>query len=106
LRLTKFDVDFLRRNIHVCNTKNGKGRFIPINEIVRAILLDLVEKAGVKEFVGLWKGEVIGRNLLIAGGAGLFLYGAFNIFRLAYIPDLPPPDGCIRNRRIYFPRIE
>ena len=60
----------------------------------------------MKEFVGLWKGEVIGRSILIAAGVGLFLYGAFNIFRLAYIPDLPPPDGCNRNRRIYFPRIE
>jgi hypothetical protein len=50
-----------------------------------------LEKAGVKEFVGLWKGDIIGRSILIAAGAGLFLYGAFKIFRLVYVPDLPPP---------------
>ena len=50
-----------------------------------------LEKASVKEFVGSWKGDVIGRSILIAAGAGLFLYGAFKIFRLVYVPDLPPP---------------
>src|SRR5262245_4635647 len=47
-------------------------------------------KAGVKEFVASWYGDVIGRGILMAAGAGLVLYAAFKIFRLVYVPDLPP----------------
>jgi Leucine-rich repeat (LRR) protein len=51
-----------------------------------------LEKAGMKEFVGPWYGDKIGRSVLIAAGAGLVLYAAFKIFRLVYVPDLPPPQ--------------
>src|SRR5262245_26984525 len=50
-----------------------------------------LKKVGVIEFVTSWKGDVIGRSILIAAGAGLVLYAAFKIFRLVYVPDLPPP---------------
>ncbi|HEY6401125.1 MAG TPA: hypothetical protein VI479_06935, partial [Blastocatellia bacterium] len=53
---------------------------------------ELLEKVGLKELVALWKGDVIGRSLLIAAGAGSVLYAAFKIFRLVYVPDLPPPQ--------------
>ncbi len=32
-----------------------------------------LEKAGMKEFVGSWKGDVIGRSILIAARAGIFV---------------------------------
>jgi hypothetical protein len=53
---------------------------------------ECLEKAGVKGFVASWKGDVIGRGILIAAGVGLVLYAAFKIFRLVYVPDLPPPQ--------------
>jgi hypothetical protein len=51
-----------------------------------------LEKAGVKKFAASWYGDVIGRSILIAAGVGLVLYAAFKIFRLVYVPDLPPPQ--------------
>jgi len=51
-----------------------------------------LEKVGVDEFVASWKGDVIGRSVLIAAGVGLILYAAFKIFRLVYVPPLPPPQ--------------
>lgn len=47
----------------------------------------------MKEFVASWKGDVIGRSILIAAGPGLVLYAAVKIFRLVYVPDLPPPQN-------------
>jgi len=51
-----------------------------------------LKKFKVDEFVASWRGDVIGRSVLMAAGAGLVLYGAFKIFRLVYVPDLPPPQ--------------
>jgi hypothetical protein len=51
-----------------------------------------LKKAGVDEFVASWKGDKIGRGILVVAGAGLVLYAAVKIFRLVYVPDLPPPQ--------------
>jgi hypothetical protein len=51
-----------------------------------------LKKVGADEFVASWKGDVISRSVLIAAGAGLVLYAAFKIFRLVYVPSLPPPQ--------------
>lgn len=51
-----------------------------------------LKKVGVDEFVASWKGDVIGRSIFIATGAGLVLYAAYKIFRLVYVPNLPPPQ--------------
>ncbi len=51
-----------------------------------------LEKAGVMEFVASWYGDKIGRSIFIAAGAGLVLYAAHKIFRLVYVPELPPPQ--------------
>jgi integrase len=51
LKLTKSDVDFFKKAIHVRNTKNGKDRFVPINKTARAELLRLVRHAGDHEYL-------------------------------------------------------
>lgn len=50
-----------------------------------------LEKVGLKEFFAWWHGEAIVRGLLIAAGIGFVLYGGYKIFRLVYVPPLPPP---------------
>ena len=49
-----------------------------------------LEKVGLKEFFAWWHGEAIVRGLLIATGIGFVLYGGYKIFRLVYVPPLPP----------------
>jgi len=44
--LTWFDVDFMRGLLHVRVSKNGKDRFVPINQKVRTML----ERLGSREF--------------------------------------------------------
>jgi internalin A len=51
-----------------------------------------LDNAGVKDFFASWRGDAIGRSILTALGAGLVLYAAIKIFRLVYVPDLPPPQ--------------
>lgn len=51
LQLKKSDVDFLRGAIYVRNTKNGKDRYVPVNDVARAELLRLVERAGAQEYL-------------------------------------------------------
>lgn len=51
-----------------------------------------LNKVGVEKFTASWYGDKIGRSILIAAGAGLVLYAAFKIFRLVYVPNLPPPQ--------------
>ncbi|MBS1787982.1 MAG: hypothetical protein JST85_09685 [Acidobacteria bacterium] len=49
-----------------------------------------LEKVGLKDFFATWHGEAIVRGLLIAVGIGFVLYGGYKIFRLVYVPPLPP----------------
>lgn len=49
-----------------------------------------LEKVGLKDFFTSWHGDAIVRYLLIAAGVGFVLYGAYKIFRLVYVPPMPP----------------
>ncbi len=49
-----------------------------------------LEKVGLKDFFAWWYGDTIVRGLLIAAGIGFVLYGGYKIFRLVYVPPLPP----------------
>jgi integrase len=51
LNLKWANVDFSREVIHVVKTKNGKDRFVPMNEVVRTELLLLQEKRNGSDVV-------------------------------------------------------
>jgi integrase len=44
-------IDFVRESIHLLRTKSGRPRQVPMNSVVKAVLLDMREVSGGSEFV-------------------------------------------------------